>query len=506
MSTFFRATQKTSVFLMLIAVSILTCSCKSALDKAVGPAVRDGVVTQEEWHTIADVAKNNKGYTTEDAGLNVEKLKQYVSDYAKKHRRNLEELEFEVDISAYSQSGDLTKNDNQIVFKFFLERSGSMIPYDDRKNAGQFKDAIITLLGNVPNNGDSRNLMFVVNNEVTVFKKTFKDFVQSGNIMEDTKGYGDPSNTDFSRIFDSVLNRTSDNEVSILVSDLIYSTPDHKNLNAQRILSAALALSKECFKGHEDKDILIIKLNADYNGKYYPYNSPNKGYQYDGQRPYYMMIVAKSPVMQRLFLEKKYNDFCNFKDLNGYENYYCFTRHNENPDYSILFKNSSRFAAEKGQKQIHNIKNLERDRHSGECTLTIAVDMSHIIAEPQYLTDPDNYDVQSRSGFAITEITPIDTEKPSTDISHYVPTATHLITLSSSENLCNDQLVVSLKNKFPSWIEKSSTDDDTNPKHPNFKTTTFAFKSMMEGIYQAFYSTSQEHQYYYSLTFNIKKK
>ena len=219
-----------------------------------------------------------------------------------------------------------------------------------------------------------------------------------------------------------------------------------------------------------------------------------------------MMIVAKSDVMQRLFSDKRYQDFCNFKHLNGYENYYCFTRSCEEPEYSVLFQNSSRFAAAKGQKQIHSIKNLESDRRTGETQLVVAVDMSRIITEPEYLTDPDNYDIQSKSSFTISEITPLDKDNTTSDITRYAPTATHLITLTTAEKLCNEQLVICLKNEFPSWISKSSSNDDRNSSDADFSTTTFAFKSMMEGIYQAFYSTTEPQQYYYRLPIDIKKK
>lgn len=489
------------VLVLLISISLLLVSCKSELDVDIHAAVRDGKVSFDEWNTIKEDALVEKRFIDEN-GVDVSELQNYIGEYAEKNIRGLENIEFE-----FFEEGKKGAEDNTIYFKFFLERSGSMIPYDDRQTTGQFKSAITGLLNSVPNNSDPHNLMFIVNNMVTPFLKTFKDFVQSSNIMEDTRGYGDVGYTEYTCIFDSVLNRTGDNEVSILVSDMIYSTRHQYNIPAYRIMNEAHALTKNIFSGHDDKDILIIKLNADYNGYYYPFNTPNNGFNYTGMRPYYMMIVAKSDVMHRLFNEPKYRDFCNFKHLNGYENYYCFTRKCDNPDYSILFKNSSRFAPEKGHKnngkQIHNVNKLKCDRKTGETRLIVAVDMSDIITEPNYLTNIDNYQVQSKSGFVVTDVTTIDKSDMPVDIYHYVPSATHLLELTTSENIINETVCVSLKNEFPSWISKSSTDDDRDRSASDFATTTFAFKSMMDGIYEAFYSTT-ETPVYYKLFLNIK--
>lgn len=494
------------IFFLLICVSMLFASCKTELDEAIRSASKDGEISSEEWTEIVNEASSNRKFIDESGNVATAQLQDYIREYAVNNMRGIDDVQFSKDIIIQAPSIKTPNTrDDIIYFNFFLERSGSMIPYDDRQTSGQFKSAITGLLNAVPNNSDPHNLMFVVNNQVTPFNKTFKDFVQSANIMEDTKGYGDARYTEYTCIFDSVLNRTGANEVSILVSDMIYSTKyQANNILAQRIMNEAKALTSNIFAGHEDKDILITKLNADYNGKYYPFNSPNGGFIYNGSRPYYMMLVAKSDVMHRLFNDSKYRDFCNFKHLNGYENYYCFTRKCDNPEYSILFKNSSRFAPEKGQKQIHSVKKLVSDRNTGETKLVVAVDMSGIITEPNYLTNVNNYQVQSKSGFAVTDVVEVDKTDVPVDITHYVPTATHLIELTTTESIVNETVYLSLKNEFPSWITKSSTDDDRDKNAPGFANTTFAFKSMMDGIYEAFYSTT-ETPVYYKLAINVKK-
>lgn len=188
-----------------------------------------------------------------------------------------------------------------IKVKFYLERSGSMTPFDAKSTKGDFKSAISMLLNNIPGNNDPSNLLYVVNDAVYSYDRTYKDFIQSKNIFADTKSLGDPRYTDFTCIFDSILSRTNDNELSILVSDLIYSTKDMIGVTGQKVLNEANLLTRSVFKGHTDKMVLVIKMNGDYDGPYYTFQSPNKGLMYKGERPYYFVFVAKPKVMQRIF-------------------------------------------------------------------------------------------------------------------------------------------------------------------------------------------------------------
>ena len=392
-----------------------------------------------------------------------------------------------------------------IKVKFYLERSGSMTPFDAKSTKGDFKSAISMLLNNIPGNNDPSNLLYVVNDAVYSYNRTYKDFIQSKNIFADTKSLGDPRYTDFTCIFDSVLSRTNDNELSILVSDLIYSTKDMIGVTGQKVLNEANLLTRSVFKGHTDKMVLVIKMNGDYDGPYYTFQSPNKGLMYKGERPYYFVFVAKPKVMQRLFLDPRYKDLINFNDLQGYENYYCFSSKDKTVDYSVLLsnkRNRGRVGAVKGQTIIHEIEKIKPDRDDN-VVFTIAADFSEIIVPDNVLLNPKNYDVSSLSGFKIQSIEPIqDAERD--DKLRAIPNATHFVTLATTQKICYEQLTIKLKNELPKWIENSNTDDDTNLNASNFATTTFAFKYLMNGIFEAYYGTSED-PYYFTMNITINK-
>lgn len=406
-----------------------------------------------------------------------------------------------------SNAGDSINYDTMapIKFKFFLERSGSMIPYDARTTSGDFKAAISKLLNNIPDNNDPSNMFYVVNDAVYLYNSSYKDFIQSKDIFADTNNMGDPRYTDFTCIFDSLLSHTGENELSILVSDLIYSTKDMANVSNEKILNEANALTRSVFKGHADKMVLIIKMNADFDGTYYTFQSPSKGIKYHGNRPYYFVIVANPTVIHRIFLDPQYKDFINFASLQGYENYYCFSKTDQQVDYSVLLtnpRNQGRIGAVKGQTLIHEIEKIKPDR-DGIVTITIALDLSKIIVPDSILLNKNNYDISSLSGFNIKTIEKIpDSERD--DKLRFIPNATHYITLSTNNNISYETTSISLKNKLPQWVEKSNCDDDTNLDDRYFKETTFAFKYLMKGIYEAYYGTTDVPSFF-SIELTINK-
>lgn len=77
-------------------------------------------------------------------------------------------------------------------------------------------------------------------------------------------------------------------------------------------------------------------MNSSFNGLYYSYDSPS-GKRYNGQRPYYIIIVSNKDNIARLTNDSSYSTFCKFKDMSGYENEYLFeTSEVYSPHYSLL--------------------------------------------------------------------------------------------------------------------------------------------------------------------------
>ena len=262
-------------------------------------------------------------------------------------------------------------NAKDLSIKLYLERSGSMVAYDAPQGDGTFKAVLVQLLNSLPTK-QSSNKLYVVNSSINEYPNGFDKFLSDTNIFDATKGLGDPSYTDFRAIFNTILQQTKQNELSILVTDMIYSTKDMAGINPRKVFAEAQGMTQAVFNDVvKSKSMLVIRLQSSYNGQYYTYKSPTIGVKYNGKRPYYIVIVGDNNVMQRLTTDANYRSFATFTNLKGYQQTYLFaTSSLYQPFYSLLLNNPSirgRFRPERGEERtITKIEDVEVDENSGE--------------------------------------------------------------------------------------------------------------------------------------------
>lgn len=401
-----------------------------------------------------------------------------------------------------------TRKKTTIIPKLYLERSGSMVFYDRPKGQGQFKATLVKILNDFSLLKPEKSLVYIVNNEVYPFDRSFAEFIRLSDIFAATKSIGDPNYTDFDKIYRTILENTEDNHLSIFVSDLIYSTSDMSNKNNERIAREIEGITTNIFNNYADEySFLILKLNSDYIGDYYPYshdpeNKIIEEFTYHGTRPYYICFIAKNATLTELLESDIYKDVRNFQKLEEFENFYYFTKSDlyKTPNYSILLYDSDNegfFKQEKEEfkQQKYNItalQDIDLDKVTKRIAINIAVDLSHLFIDGEYIKDPKNYSLNSKDKFEIVSIQ--EFKKAG---------FTHKVTISTTNlKYAEQKLQITLKKTFPRWISNSSTIDDTNGNVTNFKETTFGLENMMKGIYYA-YKTENEN--YFQIAIQLKK-
>lgn len=497
---------RTTFIAAFISIFVLVTSCKDNHTKEFNRlllelADNDQTIDRDDWVEIEkylDSQKANFRFLFDDDNISIQGVKEYIQDFFER-RRPSKEIQF------VGIGGKEYMNVN-----FYLERSGSMTPYDSPNGDGSFKAAIVQMLNNLPGNNED-NKIYVVNSSINAYPDGFSKFISDTNIFEATKGIGDPSYTDFGAIFTQLLDKTGEDELSILVSDMIYSTKDMIGINPQKVFAEAQGMANAVFKKQvQDKAMLIVKMNGSFSGPYYCYNSPKGGKSYTGRRPYYIVVVGSNQNIVRLTKDKNYLSFSNFSELKGYENMYLFeTDDVYKPYYSFMLSNPDirgRFAPEHGKDtQIKDLTDMEVDRNSGDIRLALAVDLSGMLIDKDYLTDVKNYQIDSDDKLEIKEIREINKNDITPAEKKYIGSATHIFILGMNE-IKNDQHVeIKLLNNLPSWIEETSSDDDTNVGVGNFSQTTFGLKYLMQGIYNSYKKNSKQNPYYFELEMNFKK-
>ena len=491
-----------AVAIMLPLVTACTDSSKKELASLVRElAEDDATIDSDDWRKIIDFMDANKAHMKEfykDGKPDEEAVKEYIRKLFSKGKDQKE-------ITFWGKA-----DKKFLTVKFYLERSGSMVNYDSPQTAGEFKKAIVKMLNSLPSENDD-NTIFVVNDAVYKYPKSYKEFVKDNNIFKTTEGIGDPKYTDFGLILDSILNKNESNELSILVSDMIYSTRDLATVNKQKVLNETEGVANAVFKEKAKcKSMLIMKMSGTYSGNYYPYNTPSNGKEYHGKRPYYVLIVGDNDDIARLTNDPQYAAFAKFGELEGFEHKYLFDASDAyKPFYTVMLRGKEsrgEFRPTKGQtERITSIEDVKADRNSDDLQIEVAVNLGSMLIENDYLTNPKNYLVKSDDPIEIKSIRAIGSDDRNSNNKKYLDKATHIITLKMSAMKQDQEVSIRLLNRLPEWIAESSSEDDTNFAAADFPNTTFGLKYLLQGIYDSYKKLSDGEPYYFDLKLKMKR-
>ena len=425
-------------------------------------AASDGAVSRADWQKITDFIVRNKADLEDfyaDGHLNEATVKTYIADFFSRRRPSIK-----VNLAGIAA--------RPLRFRFFLEQSGSMTAYASPRGDGSFEAAIRTMRNSVP--GQS-----------VVEKVGEKDY------------------TDFRQIFDELLNHTEESQISVLVTDLIYSVKDMQGVNPQKVFNEERGMVDAVFKSQVGRmSLLVVRMNGSYNGPYYAYDGSML--QYDGRRPYYIVIAGTNESMRRLTEEPEYAAFAAFAKLRGYERMHLFTTGlTYTPAYSFVLSNPEirgRFRPERGQgERITSLTGVEPDKDGGEVRLALAVDLGSMLLDPALVVDPSAYRVEADDSIRILKIRPIAAKDKAPAERKYLGQATHIMVLGA-KNVTHSQAVrISLINRFPAWAVKGSADDDLRVDGH----TTFGLRYLLEGIDEGYRRHAAETPCYFNLELRL---
>ncbi|MBQ0114850.1 MAG: hypothetical protein KBT10_03130 [Bacteroidales bacterium] len=474
-----------AVVVLAVAGAMTSCSGSSALEDAVRSALVQKDTTQARFDSICSIIKGNpreySAYMTQDGEINIDELGKLIESIGNGLRPPMH-----WNIAAYGL--------NNMSLTIYFERSGSMVPYDAPSGRGQLKKAVNDLINYFPYRDNVK--INIVNDGIYPYSGTIDSFLQDRNIYASTRGVGNASFTDFGKIFGDVLQANNSRNISVIITDMIYSPADTRDVSADKIFNEENSLATNTFKRNNGKSMAIYQLTGDYNGQYYPYN--NQPFQYNGTRPFYIVIVADSKVMDAIATNKDFAQFFNIKDaLNSYR----FNQGGSEVEWNVLpdwKDNAGRFRIDHGNTA--QLNNVEGDRATGTLCFTVAANLDGLGKTDEVLCNPGSYSVTSMSQFAI-KVTRITPDMINGNNKAYLEGKTHLITITGDFKGSRDEVKIMLRNDFPQWIAQSTCTDDTSPSLPGFGTTTFGLQHFLRGIYDAF-NTGGANYFTIDLTLN----
>lgn len=455
--------------LLAVTMGLTACGGKSKLEQAVKEALVSGDTTEAQFNNICAIVKANpekySKYIDESGEINMDALGKYINQVGAKLKPPVS-----WNVAVYGL--------NDLTLTVYFERSGSMVPYDSPSGGGQLKKAVNDLVNFFPS---KRNVSInIVNDNIYPYWGTIDSFLQDRNIYETTKGMGNAQYTDFKLIFDKIFQAQKPNNVSVLVTDMIYSPQNTAGVSVEKIFNEENSLATSIFKQYRGKSMIVSQLAGDFDGMYYPYSGVP--FQYKGKRPFYVIIIANTGVIDRMATDRQ---FAGFLKLDGVLNSYRFNQAQAEFDYKVLPKwkdDAGRFRPSRKEKGL--VSDCEGDKETGRLCFSVAVNFSGLQKDDVFLSNVQNYTVQSRNGFAI-KVRRILPEEVTGNNKRYLDGMSHIITFTGKLGTRRDEIKLSLRNDFPQWIAASTSRDDSSVAG-NFAQSTFGLERFLRGIYDAF--------------------
>lgn len=461
----------------------------NAIDGAEADAIRALIVKEKK-----DLSDNKKTAKLVTASGDVDEtaLTNYIKrtiDYRK--------LVKEGKTPTLALSGAVTST-KPLRLNVYLEASASMFPYDAPGGNGMFKRALNEVLTEFDGVNPGQGKTFVVNTEVNDLGLSLSQFFKQGNIFTVAKTKGKTTSTDFEGIFQEILSKTTGDNLSVLVSDLIYSDPTLKGMSAQKTLDAASSLLTTVFNPYaRTHSMLVLKMTADFDGTYYSWNNVKQPYK--GDRPYYLCLIGTNDAIQRLYTDPTYETIRRFEQLPGYEDSWFFGRDAKTvtPFYTILVNDPARKGRFKRAdeevrartKTVHALDDVQPDVTDKSLAIPVAVDLSALRLPASLLTDKTQYQVEGKDNFTVSSVQTYSGTNGTT----------HKLLLSTKKPARGDRTAtIRLRRQFPPrWIASTSTANDI----PVDASSTFGLQNLLRGVERAYNPNNQTE--YFTLTINL---
>jgi len=488
--------------MFLFGILLLLNSCVTEpideLSKKINIALRnDNIIDESEWNSFTEYTIQNKqdfaNIIRENNTINSEELNNLILSIANKRRDKQKPVIFN------PTKGTDTELEKAEI-KVFIENSGSMDGYV--RNTTEFEAALSDLLVQIQYKYDKENLNVNFIN-TKIYPSEIDEVNKFVEKLEPSKApykVGNKSVSKLNEILEIILDSTKQENISILISDCIYSLD--KGKDTEGALEFQKSLTKGAFleKSKEfDFSTIVLKMNSKFNGNYYDKNNKNT-YLDKKSRPYYIWIIGEEKLIS------SFSKRINLHSLKGFENSYFLSNSTKNiqPFYTVLKETNKKGnfkQTDRNKTDVKSINDIEYD--NGKLQFSIALDLNNIPVDQAYLTNTENY--LPSSGFSIESIEEVDRNKISKRdfLTVEKTTATHIITVSTTNEYSIQNLQLELSNIIPTWVEESNSIDDRDIVNQLDK--TFGLLYLIKGVSEAYITQNPDNTSYFKIKVTIKK-
>jgi hypothetical protein len=357
---------------------------------------------------------------------------------------------------------------------FFIKNSGNMYGYINPKS--EFQEALFGLLVDLKaskqvaginlshvNTVVSNSAVFDSDKAAAVYihKVDRATFADRGR----EKG-GDPSETDFDKIFEHVLKTVNKDGVGVLAADFILSPGKGRDTDEYIAKHSNSVKAKFLNKIDElDIAVLIFRMQSNFDGNYWNRKSEGVG-RLTAQRPYYIWFIGAPQHLAKIIGNKR---LMNSLRNNGYTGDYMVLE-SAGAEKELEFKIAASERYSVSPKERHKI--MARLPRKGDSAV--------------FLVDVNFNDAFRDSAFFVNAVKVGDGYSLKVGASKNARFKYRLTLMS--EKLIKGDIRITVEEKIPEWVSAVNSTDDADIKNDaSEQAKTYGFKRIVEGVYSSFH-------------------
>ena len=469
----------TSIFILVFFI-LANSGCKSDYDEWVEQAVlkanTNNNITQNEFEELINIIEINKGsfknFVNPDKTINQIKVRlKLLKIFAEKNVTILDE-------NIYNPEVHQTPLVSKFNVNVYLENSASMDGYVKGKT--DFETSIYSMLGDIKTNGFCNNLnLNYINKTIHPVGPDIEDFIDKLEPNSFKIKGGDRSTSDLSDVLKTVIKNVDSSNLSVLISDFVFSPGKKINLDARDYLNNQMLGIRLTFSEvlqRQNLSVVILQMTSKFAGDYY--DLTDKPHYYSGNRPYYIWLIGTDNQIRTILQTKILSNI-----KGGSLNSLVLSKISKTNPISYKINKSHKignFELPNGAQGPIESAQYDEENQKGVFGFSFYANFSNEINNSSFYSDTSNYKVNKNYDI---EISPID---PAT------AGFTHLIKVETKD-LKSEIFKLKVNGKLPNWVVLSSSENDLNIQPSNEQASkTFGLQYLLGGVVEAFYPNNKE--------------
>ncbi len=378
-------------------------------------------------------------------------------------------------------------------YAVYIENSGSLNGYLNVAGDSSFKSnvyALITSLSTAPEKEalslydiNTRTIPAAINADAAMVSDYLRHLDATTFKKRSEASGGNQAQSDLGAVFKTVLDSTDAHEVSILISDGIFS-PGKKgeaiDYLSQQKNSITLFLNEQRKK--QSFATLVLQFYSGFNGRYYYQDNSSRDGKFK-DRPYYIICFGDEEALRliqdRVTTQAAFAGFRNFLFLTDTRSY----------EVSPAIRSFTQYYNYDHSRPLV-VTDIRKGGRDHKFRIKFNVDFSKLPVSETYLQEPGNYVLNP--GYEIESVNACQQ-----------PGYTHEILLVAVAPK-TAALNISLKKQLPGWIAAGNLDTDQKLPADSLSGKTFGIRYLLEGIYDA-YAVAQRSSGYCSISISVKE-